>query len=162
MTFGDLPRTMNLYLKPGGLVVADRPFLVTTILGSCVAVTLYNQRSGLGAICHAMLPEGSSSADFKFVDKAVGHMVNWFRGKGIANSEIEAKLFGGAVMFSGSGDPKRQINVGMANVQMALNMLLSAGIPLVAKDIGGRRGRKILFMSNTGEVLLKRLGVDEE
>lgn len=151
-------RLILVYLKPTELAMAERPSLISTILGSCVAVTLFSPQSGIGAICHAMLPTGGAPTPFKFVDGALGHMLQWFSEKGVFHRELEAKLFGGADMFTGPTILDRQISVGHQNIQMALRLLTQAHIRLIAQDVGGCTGRKILFRTNTGEVLLKRLG----
>ena len=69
------------------------------MLGSCVAVTFVNRRTGLAAICHALLPASLSDNCFKFVNCALAHMLAQFESKQIGRKEIEVKVFGGADMF---------------------------------------------------------------
>ncbi len=45
------------YLRPGELHIADHPGIVTTVLGSCVSVTMFSRRREVGAICHGLMPE---------------------------------------------------------------------------------------------------------
>lgn len=151
------PLLESIYLKPGELAVAERPALVSTVLGSCVAVTLFNPRLGVGAICHAMLPLAAGRPGFKFVDNSLQHMLQRFERLGVSRTELVAKLFGGADMFQAQQPPATQ-TVGRQNVQAATTLLQQQGLRLVATDTGGRQGRKLLFYSHTGEVLLKRLG----
>jgi chemotaxis protein CheD len=145
------------YLKPGELAVAERPALVSTVLGSCVAVTLFSPRLGVGAICHAMLPMAAGRPGFKFVDSSLQHMLQRFVALGVAKAELVAKLFGGADMFQPT-QPSATQSVGRQNIQAATTLLQQQGVRLAAADTGGRQGRKLLFYSHTGEVLLKRLG----
>ena len=149
---------ISIYLKPAELAVAEQPSLVSTVLGSCVAVTLFSPQLGIGTICHAMLPSGSAPTPFKFVDSAIGHMLQWFAEKGMSHQALEAKLFGGADMFNSKKVVNWQISVGQQNIQMALGLLSQAKIPVAAQDVGGRFGRKIFFKTSTGEVFLKRFG----
>lgn len=151
------PLLESVYLKPGELVVAERPALVSTVLGSCVAVTLFNPRLGVGAICHAMLPLAAGRDGFKYVDSSLLHMLAHFERLGVSKRELTVKLFGGADMFE-SGLPAGGGSVGRQNIQAATALLRQEGLPVVAADTGGRQGRKLLFYSHTGEVLLKRLG----
>jgi chemotaxis protein CheD len=152
-----------LFLKPGQVMVSSVPTLVTTLLGSCIAVTLFCPRTRFGAICHAQLPscdnpagcspEDSSHA--KYVECAVMMMLERLHAHGVADKELQAKVFGGADMFEGS---VKRPGVGSQNAEMALKVLEREAIRVVRQDLGGERGRKIVFHSDTGEVLLKRLG----
>lgn len=150
------PLLESIYLKPGELAVAERPALVSTVLGSCVAVTLFSPRLGVGAICHAMLPLAEGREGFKFVDTSLAHMLESFERLGVTKRELVAKLFGGADMFEVLR-PASSPTVGWQNVQAARTILQREGLHLSASDTGGQQGRKLLFYSHTGEVLLKRL-----
>lgn len=150
------PLLESIYLKPGELAVAERPALVSTVLGSCVAVTLFSPRLGVGAICHAMLPLAAGREGFKFVDTSLAHMLESFERLGVTKRELVSKLFGGADMFEVLR-PASLPTVGWQNVQAARTILQREGLHLSASDTGGQQGRKLLFYSHTGEVLLKRL-----
>jgi chemotaxis protein CheD len=157
------------YLKPGEMHIADRPGIVTTVLGSCVAVTMYNSRLKTGAICHSMMPRWMAERDsrgkcdegFKYVDYSIRYMVDAFRSFGIGPREIEVKLFGGADMFSSDDNDKRYISVGRQNIMEALNVMDENGLALRKRDIGGTQSRKLRFYLHTGSVFLKRLKLSE-
>ncbi|MDX9709480.1 MAG: chemotaxis protein CheD [Trichloromonas sp.] len=154
-----LAQLPKIYLKPGELTINEHPAEVSTVLGSCVAVTLYSPRHIVGAICHAMLPRGGEGGGFKYVDGALRHMLDTFDRLGIPRNEIEAKLFGGSDMFPVL-HPTKTNTVGRQNIAMAQQLLQEEGlIPRVA-DVGGGQGRKLVFYPHTGEVFLKRLGQD--
>lgn len=156
MSRGDLGLE-EIYLKPGELTVAERPTLISTVLGSCVALTLCSPRHGIGGICHAMLPRSPGGADFKYVDSALLHLLDRFDRLRVPRRELVIKLFGGADMFD-STLPSGSLTVGKQNVEAARTLLGRERLRLQAEDTGGRQGRKLLFYSHTGEVLLKRLG----
>lgn len=155
-----------VFLKPGEIVVSSVPLQVTTLLGSCVAVTMHSPRHGVGAICHAQLPccrkgvaVGQDHPDAgKFVNFAILRMLDRLAGLGVCREEIQAKLFGGADMFDAHG----RRGVGRQNSEMALKVLEKESVRVVKQDLGGERGRKIIFRSHTGEVLLKRLRKTEQ
>ena len=155
-----------LFLKPGEMVLGEEPTAVTTLLGSCVAVTLFSPRLRLGAICHAVLPscrkdhpcDGHGEAG-KYVACAIRVMLEAFHARGVARNEIEAKLFGGSEMFDSA--QQRSRSVGMQNMQAALELLESQSVRVITRDLGGQRGRKIIFHTHTGEVFLKRLKKSE-
>jgi len=160
-----VPATLPyFFLKPGDMAIAEEPCIIATLLGSCIAVTMTSRRSGIGAICHALLPScghkrecGSCPERFRHVDCAVSGMIEAFRERGVPQGSIEAKLFGGADMFRIHGAAEERNSVGRQNVDRAREFLDAEGIRLVAADVGGIQGRKILLSTETGEVFLRRL-----
>ncbi|MDA8414050.1 MAG: chemotaxis protein CheD [Desulfobacteraceae bacterium] len=153
------------YLKPGELFFGETATMVSTLLGSCVAVTMFSPRCRVGAICHVLLPSrreehhcpGSCDEGARYVDCALRLMLDWFTQRGIVRSEIEVKAFGGSDMFAVKGEESRSLTVGRQNLELALHLIKKAGLRLYASDLGGPSGRKIFFSTHTGEVLLKRL-----
>ena len=150
-------RLEKIYLKPGELVVTEEPVMVTTVLGSCVSVTMYNARLRAAAICHGMLPHGGISDNFKYVDTALRYMIDYFRKRDIGRKEIEVKVFGGADMFNTVGSSTRNFTVGWQNISAATSFLQEYGMAPTASDVGGKKGRKLIFTTDTGIVYLKRL-----
>jgi chemotaxis protein CheD len=168
MTLGESLR--QIFLKPGEMVVSDGhdPSIVTTLLGSCVAVTMFSPRLRIGAICHALLPvcrhegvctPGHSEAG-RYVECAVKMMLEKLSARGVGKLELETKLFGGSDMFESGCDGRSQ-SVGSQNIEMALKSLERESLLPVTQDLGGTRGRKIIFHTHTGEVFLKRLQKSE-
>ena len=157
------------YLKPGEMHIADRPGIVTTVLGSCVSVTMYSPKLKTGAICHGMMPrwvegrDGRGKCDerFKYVDYSIRYMVDAFMSLGIAPREIEVKLFGGADMFSAGDNDRRHISIGGQNIIVALEVMEEKGLAVRMRDVGGMQGRKLHFYLHTGAVFLKRLKPSE-
>ena len=151
------PYTEQTYLKPGELCVCDKSTMVETVLGSCVAVSLYCPTRKVGAICHAMLPSGATD-EYKYVDVAVRYMLDILQSRGVSMSSVVAKMFGGADMFAPSGAlPQAKFAVGKQNVLMAHKILQHHNIQIRTKDTGGKQGRKLLFFSETGQVFIKKL-----
>jgi chemotaxis protein CheD len=147
----------NIYLKPGEVVVAREPVLVSTVLGSCVAVTMFSPTRGVGAICHAMLPDNAGREyDLRYVDTALKHIYKKVNECG-AGSNLVIKLFGGArVLDVGeNGSPGR--TVGEQNVAKALEVLELLGLKVNSADTGGEVGRKLFFCTRDGDVYLRRM-----
>jgi chemotaxis protein CheD len=156
----------SAYLHAGELIVTAEPQWVSLVLGSCVAVTFFSRRPIFAAICHAVLPSRRFQASspfaepeggaFRFVDGALEKMLSEVRR--LSLPQVETKVFGGArlAMHHGGG-AKLAAQVGDLNVAEALRILAEAQIEVKAEDTGGTQGRKILFNTVTGTVLLKRL-----
>jgi len=153
----------SVYLRPGEYIVSDgSPLLVSTVLGSCVSVTMFVPALGLGAITHGVLPRSCgryakvAQGTGRFVDTSIHAVVQELRGLGIRPSQTEVKVFGGSQMYGQWGDASG-LRIGWENVEAALDTLSDLGYTVLATDVGGNRGRKLLFVSHTGEVWVKRL-----
>ncbi|MDH4321858.1 MAG: chemotaxis protein CheD [Desulfobulbaceae bacterium] len=157
----DLP---TVHLQPSELLVARQPTMLVTILGSCVAVCLHDRKRKVGAMCHGLLPKAKASAIggdcSRFVDCAIHAMVKELAEKcGSSPADLDAKLFGGARMFSqviedGGGHMQR---VGVENIETARAVLRDYGMRVSVEDVGAAGGYKIFFESHTGKVVCKSL-----
>ncbi len=139
--------------------VFTRPTAVSTILGSCVAVTFFCPLLKLGATFHALMPSWGSAEQpkgnlaYRFVDQSILRILDTLTRMGVAKRALECKVFGGAnVMFQG------EVAVGRRNVEAALKTLASQGLRVLSTDVGGTQGRKLIFITSTGEVFVRRLG----
>ncbi|MEW6426696.1 MAG: chemotaxis protein CheD [Thermodesulfobacteriota bacterium] len=148
----------TVILKPAELHVAFSPCRIVTVLGSCVAVCLYDEQEEAGAMCHCIFPEKAEVVvdrpDFSYVDVAVRHMAARLRQGGAV--DLRAKLFGGADVIE---IYPRQTNrtVGARNVAAARQALMQHGIALVAQRTGGLRGYRVAFLPHCGRVSLSLL-----
>ncbi|MGE4560374.1 MAG: chemotaxis protein CheD [Desulfobulbus sp.] len=154
-------RAVALYLNPSEIVVAEGPATVTTVLGSCVAVTLFSPRTHLGSICHAVLPSGQDMEPGKYVDQSVLYMLSFFREKQVTLKELVAKVFGGADMFPQMPGIRDNRTIGAQNIQAALTTLEQVGINPAVIEVSGQLGRKLVFFSDTGDVYVKRVQKDQ-
>jgi len=154
----------QVHLSSGQLIVTREAKIVVTVLGSCVAVTMFHRPSGLAAICHAMLatPAGAGPiragdpVRFRYVTEAVPAMLGAYRRAGIDPQTIEVKVFGGGNVI-GENHATDPHWIGEANVAAARRLLEAADLAVVAENTGGRCGSKILFNTATGAVLHKHL-----
>lgn len=164
-------RLSQYYLKPGEMFMMEKPALISTVLGSCIAVTLYNKRLGFAGICHALLPHckrknyrnkiedllddecHKCSEAFKYADCSVSMMAEAFFRFGITPEETEVRLFGGATMMSNPKQSEGNTAVGHQNVTIARKVIADCRLVLASFDVGGTVGRKIIFNTKTGEVL---------
>ena len=148
----------KIFLRPGQVFFTNRPSVVTTVLGSCVSVTMFSADHRCGAICHAILPEEKDPGDAcRYVDSSIMKMLRAFSRNGIDYSRIEVKLFGGSDVLPVVEAGKQRATVGQQNIEAAMRVIERERLNLAASDLGGVRGRKILFRTHTGEILLKRL-----
>jgi chemotaxis protein CheD len=153
----DLER-LAVNIQPGGWMVdARRP--IATLLGSCVAVCLYDPRLQLGGMNHFLLPSRSASqdADTDIVlagDYAMEVLVNALLAKGARKERLVAKAFGGGTIVSSI-----RMAIGERNADFAREWLAREGIPLLASDFLGPWSRKVVFLPDRGEVYCKRIPI---
>lgn len=147
----------TIYLYPAALVVPDKPTIVHTILGSCVAVCLFDRIKNLGGINHYMLPlwNGNGLASPKYGNIAIERLIQKMNYLGVKNENLIAKVFGGGEVIQGMNS---QFNVGKRNILLAHEILDLMKIPIVGESTGGKLGRKIIFNSGTGEVSQRYVG----
>jgi len=145
----------KIFLKPAQLLIAEKPTIITTVLGSCVSVVLYSPRLRTGAICHATLPSGPDDEPSKYVDQSIRYMLDYFQQLEISRRETIIKLFGGADMFTAENPRSGKQTVGAQNISVAMATLHQMGLEPMVADVGGTQGRKLIFYSETGEVFRK-------
>jgi len=134
----------------------SRP-LVTSGLGSCVAVVIHDER-GVGGLLHAMLPEAPETVDnpAKYVDSGISQMVTELTRLGGDPNAFVAKVAGGSSMLDlGNGAP-----VGEKNAAATTAVLEAVDIDLVAEDTGGNAGRSVSFHPATGTMTIQRVNAD--
>ena len=135
--------------------------LITLGLGSCIGITIYIRKMKIGAMAHIMLPKNNDSEkrSLKFADVAIEDMLNDLYKMGIKISDMEAKIAGGAKMFSfNSSDEKSSI--GYRNAISVKNILEERNIKIVSEDVGGTMGRTIELDMENGELKIKTIGQD--
>lgn len=152
----------EVHVGIGELKIVEKPNrLITLGLGSCVGVTLYDLVAKVGGLLHIMLPDSTQFNNIanpaKFADLGIPLLVSGIKRRGGATGSLQAKIAGGAQMFSGLNE-KFVLNIGERNVEMTRQVLKSMGISLVAEDVGGNRGRTMILDTCSGQVLIRTVG----
>jgi chemotaxis protein CheD len=143
----------EIEVKMGDVAVAKKEDNLTVSgIGSCLIVTLYDPRLRIGGLAHTMLPSSgySNPKDTKYVDIAIDHMLEKMVNLGARREELEAKLIGGANMFSAFAS-----DMGKENVLSAKEKLKKEGIKLAGESVGGSQGRSVEFSIATGIVTVR-------
>ncbi|MCB0273416.1 MAG: chemotaxis protein CheD [Calditrichaeota bacterium] len=135
--------------------VSREPAIITTILGSCIAVCLWDQRQNIGGMNHFVLPlwnnDGIPSP--RYGNIAIPKLLEKMTDMGSQRRDLVAKVFGGgAVIQSASG----HLNVGERNIELARKMLTELRIPISGSSCGETHSRKIWFETETGRIKMKK------
>ncbi len=144
------------FIYPAGLTVEQEPHLLSTLLGSCVSVCLWDKKYKIGGMNHFLLPlwNGDGLASPKYGNIAIEVLIEKMKQLGSSPENLIAKFFGGASMLNSHSVV---LNIGLRNAELAHKMLTKYGLQIVASNTGGVLGRKVLFNTSTGEVFLKFL-----
>ena len=146
----------DVFLYPGQLMIRDEPTAVTAVLGSCVAVCVWDPVHRVGGITHFLLPNGrGDEAGLRYGNVATDALVTGMLARGSRLENLKAGLFGGACVL----EPLRILahSLGDANVAAAEAVLRRQRIQLVACDVGGCRGRRLVFHTESGETAVELL-----
>lgn len=144
-------------IGPGGWAV-EAGRAISTLLGSCVAVCLWDPLMKIGGMNHFMLPrrsparEGSDLDTLLCGDFAMEALLNEMLARGVRRERLQAKAFGGGAVVAAL----TQSNIGAQNVQFAREWLGREGIPLIADDFLGCWSRKVVFDPRSGDVFCRR------
>lgn len=147
----------EVFLNPGDCYFADRHTRMRTVLGSCVAVTLWHPVRHMGGMCHFLLPERLQQAEVpsgRYGVEAMDSLLLAVRMSGTHIADYEFKLFGGSRMFVAPGVSGRKL-IGDQNVDFARRLLRNIGARLVSEHSGGNGSRALVFDVWSGDVWLR-------
>lgn len=153
----DTPENVEtVVLRPGDFHFGAGHTRISTLLGSCVSVTLWHPRKRIGGMCHYMMAErdrpDGSTLDGRYASEAFALFLMHVDKAGTRASEYQAKLFGGANMFGQKPDTK--LDIGGRNIDAAHRFLTAQHIAVMAEHIGGSGRRKLHFDVWSGNVWL--------
>lgn len=147
----------QVYLHPGQLHVSGEPCAITTVLGSCVAVCLYDARLKVGGMNHFLLPDSTrdASAAGRHGESATLLLLEHMFALGASVDTMTARIVGGANMLAAL----RAIpTLGERNATVAHSVLHEHGVLVTSQDVGGTNGRKLVFSTRDGIAWIKSIG----
>lgn len=147
------------FLLPGTIFVSQEEAEITTILGSCVAVCLWDPITKIGGMNHYLLPlwNGEGLPTPKYGNVAIPKLLQKVKEMGANMSKLQAKVFGGAAVLEVVNQRSSILNVGQRNIEIAFEELEKNRIKIVNYDVGGEFGRKIIMFTTSFEIRLKRI-----
>jgi len=135
----------------GDVATSTRPVVMHTLLGSCVAVCLYDPIFSAGGMNHILLP-GTHLNDrsTRFGVYAMELLINELMKQGGDRHKFVAKAFGGANVMKGL----TMATVGDDNAEFVLEFLAAERIPLVAQRLGGDQAVHVYFRTDSGKAIV--------
>lgn len=156
--FCDDQMKKKVYIHIGELHASKNPVIIHTLVGSCVAVCLYDPVNHIGGMNHILLP---GRADLRHFDaparygiNAIELLINKIMKLGGDRKQLVAKVFGGAHIISAIS---RENGIGKKNADFVIEFLRNESIRIVNSDLEGNSSRRIYFHTDTGQVFLKKV-----
>jgi len=147
----------QVYLHPGQMHATAEACALATVLGSCVAVCLFDASRRIGGMNHFLLPDdmGDESVAGRYGPSATEQLLDRMFALGARAETMTARIVGGANVLSAF---KVNPPLGTRNAQVATEVLVAAGVLVTAQDVGGEHGRKLVFSPRDGITWIKLLG----
>ncbi len=156
---------LHVNILPGEYYATNQPATIRTLLGSCVAVCLYDPVTRIIGMNHFMLSNRRYARDIPVVMSEVGRygihamelLINEMLKLGAKRANLHAKAFGGGSICLSSEIRDNFFCVGDVNNKFIREFLKNDGIPLVAQDLGGEKARVIHFLYDDFSVHVKKI-----
>jgi len=140
--------------------VAQSSDTLKTVVGSCIALCLWDRENRTGGMVHIMLPSHDRSRDGlkgKYADTAVHALLDAMEKKGSRRQDLVASVVGGASIF-GRFSRVPVPSVGTLNYESVRGQLRECAIPVRLEETGGSSGRRVVLDCSTGRVSVTTLG----
>jgi chemotaxis protein CheD len=141
----------SYYLEQGYIYFSKTAVSIRTVVGSCVAVCIWDRALRYGGMNHFLHPSTREreNATAQYGNVATAALVRAMEEAGSKRGDLMAQIVGG-----GAPDNAPKPTIGQRNVQVARGVLARKGIPILSEDVGGAMGRKVIFDTTTGECLI--------
>lgn len=143
-------KDLNYYLEPGCIFACWEPYQLATVLGSSVAICLTDPVAQVAGMNSFAYPKQKGSADVtKFGNYSIPQLIEMMFKLGATRKNIQAHIVGGS-----ASKKYCSVDIGKKNVDIAKKILKKNKIPIVNDDTGGIFGRKVLFDTKNGEIIV--------
>jgi len=141
-------------LQAGYILVPDQPIGISTVVGSAVSICIFDRKQRIGGMNHFQFPyiaiKGKTTALFGNI--ATTALLKMMFARQSSINDLEAQLYGGAYH-----PEKNNRDIGSENIEIAREILLKNRISITSQDVGGEKGRKVVFNTNTNEVAVLKV-----
>lgn len=165
---------IEIFLNPGEFYFGDQTTRIRTILGSCVAITMWHPTLLIGGMCHYVLPSRihnpSDPLDGRYADEAMTLFLQEIKRSHTHIDDYQVKIFGGGKMFdlqSQKGHcgrtPCNELidsnckSVSCRNIYAAKMLVQKHQLNVKGSCLGGHGHRKLFLDIWSGHVWSKRV-----
>jgi chemotaxis protein CheD len=146
-----LQRRNRISLYIGEVAASQSPAVLDTLLGSCVAVCLYDPVLRAGGMNHILLPRClAGDKNPRCGIHAMELLINELMKIGADRRRFIAKAFGGANVL----EQIKMLSIGDENASFVREFLATEHIPLVAERLGGKHAVHLYFQTDTAKAIV--------
>lgn len=148
----------EVIIHPGEFYFGTGDIRVATLLGSCVAITLWHPRLKHGGMCHYLLDSRGvilDHLDGRFADEAMELFMLELRQRGTRPADYQAKVFGGGKLLGDMECVDGIGAVGEVNIAAARHLLQRHGFEIASEHVGGRGFRYVMLDLWNGDVWMR-------
>lgn len=152
----------DIFLNPGEFHFGQRDTRIRTLLGSCVAITLWHPQLQIGGMCHYLLPSAGTDRntgelDGRYADQAMRLFMRELARTSTQPQQYQVKLFGGGSQFPRLMQSTAADGVPARNIEAGLRLLADHGFTIEAQHVGGTGHRTLVFELWCGHVWLRHV-----
>ncbi len=156
---------VEVFLGPGDLYFGNRCTRIRTLLGSCVAITLWHPIALIGGMCHYMMPTRSRlgpgreltyempDLSGKYADEALLILLHEIDAAATSPHDYQVKIFGGGNQFP--DHTTHAVDVAARNIDAGLHLLAERGMTLTSMHLGGTGHRQVILDIWSGDVWVR-------
>ncbi len=147
--------TPTYHLEPGYLYISKDSGIIRTVIGSCVSVCIWdcvNTKGGMCSVERSKTPKGENPSG-RDAGPAVTHLIKMLESEGGKRQDMKAQIFGGA----GNSIVKSSFKNGTERAATVKKQLQKNGISIISEDTGGAVGRKIIFDTFNGHIVVAKV-----
>lgn len=155
---------LEIFLQPGEFYFGENMTRIRTLLGSCVAITLWHPKLRVGGMCHYMLPRRprrkgweAESPDGRYAEDAMKMFLQEIHCTRRHAAEFQVKLFGGGHMFKAAPAVDRRPTIAEENIEFGRTAIAHCGFKFSGEDLGGHGHRNVILDVWTGDVWVRQL-----
>ncbi len=144
----NIPVSTEYFLKPGFIFVAVRPTVISTVTGSSVSLCIHDRKQKIGGMNHFIYPfaDKKMQTTAEYGNVAITCLLRMLLNNKCKLKNLEAQIMGGSYNQKLSTE-----HIGQKNIAI-VKKILDRRVSVVSEDVGGKKGRKVVFNSATGEV----------
>ncbi|RKZ08850.1 hypothetical protein DRQ05_00775 [bacterium] len=143
----------GIHVAIGNVIIGEPPDVFVVILGSCIALALYDPKSRIGGMTHILL-RGDEGGNKRYSGPATRELISKLRVRVGQDAALVAKIAGGSSNPLSIDSPVFR-NLGKQTMLHVVSILVDEGIDIFGMHVGGYEGRNIFFKLEDGSLWIK-------
>jgi len=148
------------FIKIAEMKVIQEPGILKTVVGSCIALCIWDRVRKMGGMVHIMMPKSKNNSPLsagKYANTAVSALYNEMISRNCQKRHLVASMAGGASVFGNRLGNNGRKPIGVENYEIVKEQLQQHRIPIEKEDVGGTSGRRVVFNITDGDIFVSML-----